>query len=59
MAQTQAQVYEQWFKIADEDQDGAIAGVEAVKFFGRSGLAQETLGQVSSSSEGNKSLVNT
>ena len=37
---------EQWFRAADEDRDGVIGGAEAVKFFQRSGLAQEVLGQV-------------
>ena len=35
------------FRLADEDRDGAISGGEAVKFFLRSGLSQECLGQVS------------
>lgn len=37
---------EQWFKAADEDRDGVIKGAEAVRFFQRSGLAQDVLGQV-------------
>lgn len=45
MAQQQT-LYQQWFVLADEDRDGAIAGAEAVKFFSRSGLDQMTLGQV-------------
>jgi len=35
-----------WFRLADEDKDGAIAGAEAVKFFTKSGLPQDVLGQV-------------
>lgn len=37
---------EQWFRIADEDKDGKIAGGEAVRFFMRSGLPKDVLGQV-------------
>jgi hypothetical protein len=43
---------DQWFRAADEDRDGVIGGAEAVRFFQRSGLAQEVLGQV----RGNASL---
>lgn len=39
---------EQWFRLADEDRDGWIGGGEAVKFFTKSGLPQEVLGQVHS-----------
>jgi epidermal growth factor receptor substrate 15 len=46
MAITQQEAY---FKIADADKDGVVGGAEAVKFFLRSGLSQETLGQVRSS----------
>ena len=38
---------EQWFRIADEDKDGKITGGEAVRFFTRSGLPKDVLGQVS------------
>lgn len=38
---------EAWFKLADQDGDGAVAGAEAVRFFTRSGLPQDVLGQVS------------
>lgn len=34
------------FQSADEDKDGAISGGEAVRFFARSGLAQDILGKV-------------
>jgi len=37
---------EAWFKLADEDRDGVVGGAEAVKFFLKSGLPQEALGQV-------------
>jgi hypothetical protein len=37
---------EQWFKLADEDKDGVISGPEAVRFFTKSGLPQNVLGQV-------------
>ncbi len=40
------QLYEQWFRLADEDKDGAVGGAEAVRFFMRSGLQQAVLGQV-------------
>jgi epidermal growth factor receptor substrate 15 len=39
-------LFETWFRIADEDRDNAIAGAEAVKFFQRSNLSQETLFKV-------------
>lgn len=38
---------EAWFKLADQDGDGAVGGAEAVRFFTRSGLPQDVLGQVS------------
>ncbi|KAI8469930.1 MAG: hypothetical protein J3K34DRAFT_521730 [Monoraphidium minutum] len=37
---------EQWFRIADEDKDGKISGGEAVRFFMRSGLPKDVLGQI-------------
>jgi hypothetical protein len=37
---------EQWFRLADQDGDGAVGGAEAVRFFTRSGLPQDVLGQV-------------
>lgn len=37
---------ENWFRAADEDKDGVVGGAEAVKFFTRSGLAPDCLGQV-------------
>jgi len=35
-----------WFALADEDRDGAVGGAEAVRFFTRSGLPKDVLGQV-------------
>lgn len=40
-------LYEQWFRLADEDRDGQVGGAEAVKFYLKSGLQQAVLGQVS------------
>jgi len=40
------ELFESWFRIADGDKDGVVGGVEAVAFFGRSGLPQATLFQV-------------
>ncbi|GIL89869.1 hypothetical protein Vretimale_17992 [Volvox reticuliferus] len=40
------QLFEQWFRIADTDKDGAVAGPEAVSFFTRSGLPKSILGQI-------------
>ena len=41
-----ADLFERWFAIADQDHDGMVSGIEAVEFFGRSSLSQETLFQV-------------
>ena len=41
-----ADLFERWFVIADQDHDGMVSGSEAVEFFGRSNLGQETLFQV-------------
>jgi hypothetical protein len=49
MALTQSEAY---FKIADADKDGMVGGGEAVQFFLKSGLHQETLGQVRSTEPG-------
>ncbi|EFJ51520.1 hypothetical protein VOLCADRAFT_103432 [Volvox carteri f. nagariensis] len=40
------QLFEQWFRIADADKDGAVGGGEAVSFFMRSALPQLVLGQI-------------
>ncbi|WIA34036.1 hypothetical protein OEZ86_012415 [Tetradesmus obliquus] len=37
---------EHWFRLADEDRDGGVGGAEAVRFFTKSGLPQEVLGQI-------------
>ena len=42
-----ADLFERWFVIADQDHDGMVSGSEAVEFFGRSNLSQDTLFQVS------------
>lgn len=41
-----ADLFENWFTIADQDHDGLVTGAEAVHFFQRSNLSQETLFQV-------------
>lgn len=41
-----ADLFERWFVIADQDHDGMVSGSEAVEFFQRSNLGQETLFQV-------------
>lgn len=45
---------EAWFKLADQDGDGAVGGAEAVRFFTRSGLPQDVLGQVNTQTSENK-----
>lgn len=39
-------LFNDWFRVADQDRDGLISGAEAVAFFQRSGLTQDTLFQV-------------
>lgn len=39
-------LFDQWFRIADTDRDGRISGQEAVVFFQRSRLPQDTLFKV-------------
>ncbi len=46
MATLDSSLVSQLFRVADEDHDGAVGGAEAVKFFSRAGLPQETLVQV-------------
>ncbi len=41
-----ADIFNAWFQVADQDRDGLISGGEAVAFFQRSGLSQDTLFQV-------------
>ncbi len=45
-----ADLFERWFTIADQDHDCMVSGSEAVEFFGHSNLSQETLFQVRSMS---------
>ena len=40
------QLYNSWFDLADVDRDGALSGQEAVQFFLRSDLPQQTLKRV-------------
>ncbi len=40
-----ADLFNAWFQVADQDRDGLISGGEAVTFFQRSGLSQDTLFQ--------------
>ncbi|KAK9844100.1 hypothetical protein WJX81_004424 [Elliptochloris bilobata] len=39
-------LFNEWFRIADTDHDNLVSGAEAVTFFQRSGLTQDTLFQV-------------
>ena len=41
-----ADLFDSWFRIADKDRDGLISGAEAVEFFQRSNLSQDTLFKV-------------
>ncbi|GLC36577.1 hypothetical protein PLESTF_001275100 [Pleodorina starrii] len=52
------QLFEQWFRIADADRDGAVGGAEAVSFFIRSGLPQAVLGQIWELSSGGGPKLN-
>ncbi|GLI62231.1 hypothetical protein VaNZ11_004797 [Volvox africanus] len=52
------QLFEQWFRIADTDKDGAVAGPEAVSFFTRSGLPKSILGQIWELASGGGSKLN-
>ncbi|KAK9791341.1 hypothetical protein WJX73_000496 [Symbiochloris irregularis] len=38
-----ADLFDSWFRLADKDRDNRISGVEAVEFFQRANLPQETL----------------
>ena len=40
------ELFEAWFRTADRSGTGALAGRDAVAFFGRAGLSQATLFQV-------------
>ena len=41
-----ADYYAQWFAVADADGDGKVSGGEAVQFFQRAGLPQQSLAQL-------------
>ena len=41
-----AELFNEWFHLADTNHDGVISGAEAVTFFQRSNLSQDTLFQV-------------
>lgn len=53
-----SEMFERWFRVADEDRDGVVSGGEAVKFFQRSGLSQERLGQIWELSSGGQASLN-
>lgn len=38
--------YAQWFAVADADGDGKVSGAEAVEFFRRAGLTQQSLARL-------------
>jgi len=40
------ELFDAWFRFADADRDNVIGGADAVSFFSRSGLPQETLFKV-------------
>lgn len=46
MSNDTSDLFDQWFRIADADRDGRVSGPEAVTFFQRSRLPQETLFKV-------------
>lgn len=46
MASDTSDLFDRWFRVADQDRDGRISGQEAVAFYQRSGLNQETLFKV-------------
>ena len=48
MASDTSDLFDRWFRVADQDRDGRISGQEAVAFYQRSGLNQETLFKVAS-----------
>lgn len=43
---SEADKLEQWFSMVDTNHDGRIEGIDAAKFFQRSGLPRETLKEV-------------
>lgn len=46
VSETIRAIYQNWFTIADTNGDGRITGADAVSFFSRSGLSQQTLAKV-------------
>lgn len=46
MSDTILAIYRNWFTIADTNGDGRVTGADAVQFFQRSGLSQQTLAKV-------------
>jgi EH domain-containing protein 1 len=45
-ASTIRAIYQNWFTIADSNGDGRVTGADAVSFFARSGLSQQSLAKV-------------
>lgn len=41
-----ADLFDSWFRLADRDRDGRVSGGEAVDFFQRANLNQDTLFKV-------------
>ncbi len=46
-----ADLFDEWFRIADRDRDGKVSGGEAVEFFQKSGLSKETLFEARTTAE--------
>ena len=46
MSSADQDLFDAWFRFADADRDNVIGGADAVTFFSRSGLPQETLFKV-------------
>jgi len=46
MSSADQDLFDAWFRFADADRDNVIGGADAVAFFSRSGLPQETLFKV-------------
>jgi len=49
MSSADQDLFDAWFRFADADRDGVVGGADAVAFFSRSGLPQETLFKVNRS----------
>lgn len=50
MSSADQDLFDAWFRFADADGDNVIGGADAVAFFSRSGLPQETLFKVMNAS---------